>query len=153
MAEFDSEDFVWPEVRDMRPVDAARLLDDIERAASAANKRAELLKKRKGQAKATLNTVLEIYEQDAVDFTNSDGKRVRYTPYDFDVFNVADEEAFREWAAGESERYYDDTPRLRQEVFLDEMRRRHQDGEALPPGVVKWTDQRLSRSASTKRKA
>jgi hypothetical protein len=63
-----------------------------------------------------------------------------------------DEAAFREWAADEAERYYDDTPRLREQVFLDEMRRREEDREPLPPGVTSWTDTKISRTTVAQRR-
>jgi hypothetical protein len=151
--DYASEDYQFPEFDALRPADAGRLMDDIEREAQAANRRADRLKSRKAQAKALLNQVLEEYEQDSVRFTNAEGRQVQYTPYPFDVFNVDDEDAFKEWAAGEAERYYDETPRLREDVFRDEMRRRVQDGEDLPPGVRRWTDTKLSRSSAVRRKA
>jgi hypothetical protein len=150
--DFSSEDFQWPEVKDLRPVDALRLLDDIEREARAANKRAEKLKQRKAQAKQIALAVMEEYEQEATKVTTSDGNKVVYSTYPFDVFSVDNEEAFREWAATQSESYFDPTPKLREQLFLDEMRRRVQDGEPLPPGVRRWTDMRLSRSAAPKGK-
>lgn len=146
MPDYASEDFQWPEVKDLRPAQAGRLLDDIERESAAANKRADILKARKAQAKKIVGDVLEEYEQDNVRFTNSEGRSITYTPYEFDVFNIVDEEAFREWAGQQAERYYEEG--LRKGIFLDEMRRRHQDGEPLPPGVQKFTDVRYSRSAS-----
>lgn len=146
--DFSAEDFEWPQVKDLRPVDALRLLDDIEKEARAANKRAETLKRRKAQAKQIALAVLEEYEQDSTKVTTSDGAKVLYSTYPFDVFSVDDEEAFKGWAETQSESYFDPTPRLRESIFLDEMRRRVQDGEPLPPGVKRWTDTRLSRSAA-----
>jgi hypothetical protein len=146
--DFASEDFAWPEVKDLRPVDALRLLDDVEREARQANRRAEALKRRKAQAKQIALAVLEDYEQDSTKVRTSDGNKVIYSTYNFDVFSVDNEEAFREWAATQSESYFDPTPKLRDSIFLDEMRRRVQDGEPLPPGVKRWTDVRLSRSAA-----
>lgn len=141
-------DFEWPDVKSMRPVDALRLLDDIERESREANKRADDLKRRKAQAKQIALAVLEEYEQDSTKVTTSDGHKVLYSTYPFDVFTVDDEKRFAEWAETQSESYFDSTPRLRDGIFLDEMRRRVQDGEPLPPGVRRWTDTRLSRTAS-----
>lgn len=143
-----SEEFVWPEVKDLRPTDAGRLLDAIEREAAAANKRADLLKSRKAQAKALLGAVLEEYEQNGVRFTSATGKEVQYTPYDFDAFTVDNPEEFKPWAEMQSESYYDSTPKLRDAIFQAEMRRRLKDKEPLPPGVRRWTDVRYSRSAT-----
>jgi hypothetical protein len=142
-----AEDFKWPEVKDLRPSDAVRLLDDIEAAGRAANKRADILKTRKAQAKQIALAVMEEYDQPDAAAITAGGQKVRYTPYPFDVFSVDDEEAFREWSENQSESYFDASPKLRQSIFLDEMRRRHQDGEPMPPGVRRWTDIRLSRSA------
>lgn len=146
--DFADEDFQWPDISSMRPADAGRLLDDIEREAAAANKRADILKKRKAQAKQIVLAVVEDFEQESVDFRTAAGNKVRYTPYAFDVFSVDNREAFDEWAKTQSESYYDPTPKLREGVFLDEMRRRVQDGEPLPPGVKRYSDQRLSRTAA-----
>lgn len=145
-----SEDFQWPEVSKLRPADAGRLLDDIERMAREANARADLLKRRKAQAKQIAVAVLEEYELDALPFTNAEGRKVRYTPYDFDVFDVPpeNEAKFKAWADAQHESYYDSTPRRREGIFLEEMRRRLKDGEPMPPGVRRWTDTRLSRSAT-----
>lgn len=145
--DFASEDFQWPEVKDLRPAEAARLLDDIETASREANKRADILKARKAQAKQIALAVAEEYELSAIDTVTYGGQRVRYTPYSFDAFSVDNEEAFKEWAATQSESYYNAAPRLRDDIFRDEMRRRIQDGEPLPPGVRRWTDTRLSRTA------
>lgn len=142
-----SEDFRWPEVHELRPAEAARLLDDVEREAALANKRAKRLTERKAQAKQIVLAVADVYELEAIRTTTSAGKAVQYTPYPFDVFSVDNDEAFREWAAAQSESYYDSSPKLREQIFMDEMRRRVQDGEPLPPGVKRWTDTRLSRSA------
>lgn len=146
--DFGSEEFEWPEVTELRPSDAARLLYDVESAAAAANKRADILRSRKNEAKQIALTVAEIYEQPDISAITDDGRKVRYTPYPFDVFSVDDPAAFKEWAVSQSESFYDETPRLREEIFRDEMRRRDQDGEPLPPGVRKWSDTRLSRSAA-----
>jgi hypothetical protein len=148
--DFSAEDFEWPQVKDLRPVDALRLLDDVEREARLANKRAETLKRRKAQAKQIALAVMEDYEQDSAKVTTHDGNKVLFSTYPFDVFSVDDEPAFKEWASTQSESYFDPTPTLREGIFLDEMRRRVQDGEPLPPGVKRWTDTRLSRSAAPK---
>jgi hypothetical protein len=141
------ENFQWPSPDEIRPVDAGRLMDDIERESMAANKRAKMLTARKAQAKALVDAVLEINELDALPFTTSQGKRVTYTPYEFDAFTVDDYEAFEAWAETQHENYFDNSPKLREGIFRDEMRRRVADGEPLPPGVRRYSEQRLSRSA------
>lgn len=146
--DFAADDFEWPQVKDLRPSEAVRLLDDIERESRAANKRADILKARKAQAKQIAVAVLEEYEQPDASAITADGKKVRYTPYPFDAFTVDNPEAFKAWAATQNENYYDSTPKLREEIFRDEMRRRVSDGEDLPPGVRRWTDVRLSRTAT-----
>lgn len=150
MTDFASEGFEWPDVKSLRPADALRLLDDIERQAREANKRADDLRRRKAQAKQIALAVMEDYEQESTRVTMHDGNKVNYSTYTFDVFSVDDAAAFRKWAETQSESYFDPTPKLRESVFLDEMRRRVQDGEPLPPGVKRWTDVRLSRTAAAK---
>lgn len=152
--DYGAEEIEWPEPRDVRLVDAGRLLDDIERQATEANARAKRLTSRKTTAKLILKAALERDEQDSVVFTNSQGRKVTYTPYAFDVYNIVNEDEFKEWA----EEYADEggeafyAPALRKDIFLDEMRRRDKDGEALPPGVQKFSDERMSRSAMLKGK-
>lgn len=144
----------WPEPSEMRLVDAGRLLDDVERQATEANARAKRLTSRKTTAKMILKAVLEREEQDKVVFTNSQGRQVSYSPYNFDVYNIVNEDEFKAWA----EEYADEggeafyAPALRKDIFLDEMRRRDKDGEGLPPGVQKFSDERMSRSAAIKEK-
>lgn len=133
---------------ELKPADALRLLDDVEREAREANKRAETLKSAKSKARVIATQVLEQYELDTARTTLADGSTVQYTPYEFRAYRVADEEAFRAWAEGQIENYYDPTPKLREGTLRDECRRRVDDGEPLPPGVVEYTETRLSRSAT-----
>lgn len=129
------DEFIWPDVAGLRVADAVRLLYDIEEQATVANARAERLKKRKATARVIIQQVLEREELESGRAKTRDGKTIQYTPSTRDVFHVTDEEAFKAWAEEDAERYYDDTPRLREGIFLDEMRRRLQDKEPLPPGV------------------
>jgi hypothetical protein len=142
-----ADEWEWPETAGMRPVDAARLLNTIETEATAANRRAENLKKRKAQAKRIMEGILEDQELDSVRFTTDDGRRIQYTVGDtVDHFSIDDDEAFRQWAQEQAENYFE--PALRKEMFTDAMRRRVMDGEPLPPGVRRWSDVKLSRSSS-----
>ena len=150
--DYGAEEWEFPSLEDVTPEEAAKLWDAIERQASKANKRAALLKERKAAAKTLAINAVEASPYTSVRIELEDGREVNLTPYDWDVFSVKDEEAFKEWAAGEAENYYDDTPRLRDGVFLDEMRRRVQDQEPLPPGVVRWTDTKISRTAAPSRR-
>lgn len=145
--DYGAPDYKLPDARDLRPVDAARLMDDIERASTETNARKKRLDGLKSQVRNLVIEVLKDNELDSVRFTNSAGRKVQYTPYTWDVYNVTDEAAFREWAAGEAERFYGEA--LREGVFLDEMRARAKAGEPIPPGVSRFTDMKLSRSAAT----
>lgn len=140
------EEFTWPEVATLRVADAVRILYDVETQATEANRRAETLKARKAAARTILQQVLEREELETGRAKVRGGATVQYTPYDWDVFTVVDEDAFRNWAeTAASEAYY--APKLRDGIFLDEMRRLTQDGQPLPPGVKRTTIQKLNRSA------
>jgi hypothetical protein len=147
--DFASEEYVFPEVSELRPAAAGRLLDAIEREAALANRRADSLRSRKKQAKAILNAVLEEYEQEGVSFVNTEGRKVTYSERPFDAYDVVDEDAFKEWAGGQAETFYGEA--LREGVFRDHMRRMDQDGEPLPPGVRKYSETRYSRSSALKK--
>lgn len=147
------EEFEWPEVNQLRAADAIRLLYDIETQASAANARAERLKLRKATARTILAQVLEREGLESGRAKVRSGRVIQYTPYDWDVFDVVDEEAFNEWAGSQRERFYDPEPKFREGVFLDAMRAMRQNGQPLPPGVKRTTIQKLNRTAvASKRK-
>lgn len=141
-----AKEFEWPEIKDMRPADAARLLYDIEVATTAANARAKRLTSRKAQARKIVEAVAEEYELPEIATITSAGRKVRYRAEPVDYFSIDNPEAFRAWAETQSENYFDPTPKLREGIFRDEMRRRVQDREPLPPGVRRYTDTKLSRS-------
>jgi hypothetical protein len=145
--DFGAEEFQWPEVNQLRPAQAARLLDDIERQAAEANKRADRLKSRKAQAQQIVIAVADEYEEESVRFRSNTGRVVQYTPSVKQHFTIENEAEFKEWAGAQSENFYDPEPKLREGVFRDEMRRRMQDGEGLPPGVRKYDAIGLSRSS------
>lgn len=136
----------------MEVADAFELLDEIEHQAQLANKRADTLKERKAQAKKIALDVLDIKRQKGARIEGHEGRDVQYTPYDFDVFNVVDHEAFGEWAETADESFYDTNPRLRGEVFQGAMRQLHQDKQPLPPGVQRYSEVRLSRTAVAQRR-
>lgn len=143
-----SEDFEWPDPGTLLPDEAMRLLDDFEEEAKKANKRADTLKERKRTAKIIALDTLKQYRLKSATTETADGKDVRYTPYDFEIFTVEEPRAFMEWALKQDENYFDNAPKLREEVFLSNMRRMYKDGEPLPPGVKRYTEPRLSRSAT-----
>jgi hypothetical protein len=125
-----------------------RLLDEAEAAASAANKAAEQAKARKAAVKALALQAFDIHEQESARVRMESGAVVQYTPYKFRVFTVADEAAFKAWAQEHGEEsFYDPEPKLREQLVIDEARRRYDDGEPLPPGVVTYEDDRISRTA------
>lgn len=144
--DYGAEDYELPILVGLDPAEAAALWDQIERASRDANKRAARLKERKAAAKELALQAVEASPYTSVRVEGAGGRDVQITPYPWTVFDIADEEAFKEWAAGEAERYYDDSPRLRESVFLEEMRRREEDHESLPPGVKSWTDTKISRT-------
>lgn len=144
--DYGAPDFEFPSLEGLDPSEAAMLWDRIERASREANARAKRLKERKAMAKQLALQAVEASPYTSVRIEGAEGRDVQITPYPWTVFRIVDEEAFREWAAGEAERYYDDSPRLRDDVFLEEMRRRDEDHEPLPPGVTSWTDTKISRT-------
>ena len=148
MSEADpgAEEFEWPQIKDLRPADAARLLNDIETAATEANARAKRLTSRKAQAQKIVEAVAEEYELPEISTITGAGRKVRYSVQPQDFFSIDNPEAFEAWAAEQAENYFDPTPKLREGIFRDEMRRRVQDHEPLPPGVRRYTGTKLSRS-------
>lgn len=150
--DYGSPDFEFPDVNTLDPSEAGKLWDAIERQATEANKRAKRLKHRRAVAKELALQSIEASPYTSVRIPGALGREVNLTPYSWTVFTIVDEDAFKSWAEGEVERYYDDTPRLREGVFLDEMRRREADKEALPPGVTSWTDTKISRTTVPQRR-
>lgn len=150
--DYGAEDWQFPNASDMDVVQAGQLWDAIEREARAANRRADLLKARKAQAKALALEVIDASGQTSARVPVADGREVNLTPYTWEVFSVKDEVEFKAWADTAVEDFYDRSPKLREQVFLDEMRRRSQDGEPLPPGVVRWEDTRISRTTAAPRR-
>lgn len=150
--DYSSEDWEFPDASDMDPADAAKLWDEIERQAREANKRAKKLAERKATAKELSIQTLEASPYTSVRIEGVEGREVQVTPYPWTIHTIKDEVAFKEWCAGEAERYYDATPKLREDVFRDEMRRREADGEPLPPGVTSWTDTKISRTTVPQRR-
>lgn len=149
--DYAAEDWEFPDASDMEPHEAAALWDEIERQARATNRRKKLLDARKAAAKELALKAIEASPHKRVTIEGAEGRDVTMTPYPWTIHTIKDEEAFKEWAAGEAERYYDSTPRLREDVFRDEMRRREADKEPLPPGVVSWTDFKISRTTAPSR--
>lgn len=152
MVDYGAEDFEFPSLEGLDPAEAGAVWDAIERASTEANKRAKRLKERKSVAKELVLRAIEDSPYTSVRVPGPNGRDVQMTPYPWTVFRVVDDAAFKEWAAGEAERYYDDEPRLRESVFLEEMRRRDEDHEELPPGVVSWTDTKISRTTVAARR-
>lgn len=144
--DYGAEDFEFPDLASLDPAEAAALWDRIEREAAQANKRAARLKDRKIVAKELALKAVEASPYSSVRIEGAEGRDVQITPYPWTVFTIVDEGQFKDWAEGEAERYYDDTPRLREGLFLEEMRRRDEDKEPLPPGVSSWTDTKISRT-------
>lgn len=151
--DYAAEDWEFPEIDEsIDPAEAARLWDEIERQSREANKRAKKLAERKAAAKELALRVIEASPYTSVRIEGAEGREVQITPYPWTIHQVVDESEFKLWAMGEAERYYDATPRLREDVFRDEMRRREADGEPLPPGVKSWTDTKISRTTVPQRR-
>jgi hypothetical protein len=144
--DYGDPDFEFPRIEDLDPNEAAQLWDRIERQAAEANKRAARLKERKSAAKELALRAIEASPYTSVRVEGAEGRDVQITPYPWTVFRIVDEDEFRDWAKDEDERYYDESPKLRESVFLEEMRRREEDHEPLPPGVSSWTDTKISRT-------
>lgn len=151
--DYGAEDFEFPSLDGLDPAEAAQLWDLIERESKEANKRAARLKERKSVAKELALRAIEDSPYTSVRVEGANGRDVQITPYPWTVFRIVNEEEFRAWADGEAERYYDDTPQLREGLFLEEMRRRENDREPMPPGVTSWTDTKISRTAVAQRKS
>ncbi len=137
-----------PDFETTKPADALRLFDQMDREAREANKAAKLAAQRKAKAKAFALQVLENYELESVKAEVEPGKKAMFSTYEFRAYRVVDEEEFKAWAAEQDESYYDESPRLRESVLLDECRRRFDDGEALPPGVQEYIETRISKNAA-----
>jgi Arc/MetJ family transcription regulator len=146
------EDFEFPALEELDIPSVARLWYDLDQAATAANKRAARLKERRAAVKDLAIEVVRASGQTGGSAEVGDGREVQITPYAWEVFQIVNEEQFKEWAAGEVENYYDSTPRLRESIFLDHMRKLSQDRAPLPPGVKRWEDIRISRTAKPRRR-
>lgn len=152
--DWGTEEVEWPEPGTMRLADAVQMVYDIETQATAANKRAETLKTHKVQAHVILEQVIEREELESARARTRQGKIIQYTPGERDEFTFDNEDEFKAWAAERGdENYYDPEPKLRKDIFRDEMRRRVQDKEPLPPGVRRVGIPTLNRTAvATKRR-
>lgn len=142
-----AEDFEFPALDDLDPVKAGQLWSAIEMEAREANKRADRLKERKQIAKALTIAAIDASGQTGARVPLPNGREVNLTPYTQDQYSIKNQEEFDAWAAGQAERFYDETPRLREGVFKDHMRMLEQTGQPLPPGVVRWRDTKISRTA------
>lgn len=156
-------DWEFPDPSEMSAEEAAQVWDTIERQAREANRRAEALKNRKRTAREVTLALVEASPFSSVRVPVMGGREVNLTPYDFDEYSIKNEAAFKEWASGRlaahypgietpAENYYDDTPRLREDILKSEMRRRTQDHEPLPPGVIRYTITKISRTTAARRR-
>src|SRR6266498_310069 len=152
MSEPGDVGFELPDARDLSVVEAGRLWDKIDRAATEANARAVRLKQHRAAVKDLAIRVVEASGQTSARVPLEDGREIQMTPYDWEVFAIKDEGAFKEWAAEFAseggEDFYDSSPKLREGIFLDYMRMRSQSRQPLPPGVTRWSDVRISRTAA-----
>lgn len=151
--DIEEEDTRSPEeeAEDWKPADAARATWVAEQAVGEANRAVEAARKAKKRAMAITLAVLEQYELDGVPTTLADGRRINYYTELFRTYNIADEGRFSAWEAEQDESYYTTKRVLREDIFLDECRRRHDDDEELPPGVVKVEFRKLKHKSAPKR--
>lgn len=151
-----AEDWNFPDASDISVPEAVKLWATVDATATEANRRAARLKERRAKAKALALAKIEERRKETGESKATveldDGREITATPYEWEVFTVVDWPAFRKWAEGQEESYWDPEPTFREGIFLDAMRRRSHDGEPLPPGVTRWTDTRISRSATPKRR-
>ena len=131
---------------------ALRALDEAESATSRANKAVEQARKAKKRAEALVLAVYEHQETTTGKLTRDDGRKVLFYTEQFRTFNIKDETKFRAWEAEQDENYFEQKTALREQIFLDEMRRLDDDKQPLPPGVVKVSFPKLKRKADTPRR-
>lgn len=141
------------EIETLTPADAVRAVDRAEAAVAVANRAIEDARKQKKRAKAVALAVLEKFELDSAKTTIDSGDRVLFYTERFRTFNIVDEPRFDAWEAEQDENYYEERRTLRGDLFLEECHRRENDGEPLPPGVVKYEELRLKRKADPKRRS
>jgi hypothetical protein len=147
-----AEDYEFPSLDDLDPVKAGQLWSAIEMEAAEANRRAARLKERKQVAKALTIAAIDASGQTGARVPLPNGREVNLTPYTQDHYSVKDQAEFEDWAKDQAERFWDETPRFREGVFQDHMRGLEQRGEPLPPGVVRWRDTKISRTAVPQRR-
>lgn len=149
--DLDEGDSVNPEeVEELRPADAMRSVEEAEAAVSEATAALEQARKQKKRAHAVALAVLEAYELDSA--KSKVTKRLFYTE-EFRDFQIKDEGKFRAWEAEQDENYFETQTKLREQIFKDEMRRRDDDREPLPPGVVKVSFPKLKQKADQKKRS
>ena len=150
------EDYELPKATELTPPDVIRLWHEIE----ASNREAGQRKNRlKDLAKAMQGLALEVVEQSGQTSARAEvepGRELQITPYDWEIFDIVDQEAFDEWRQEYEdeggEHFYDSTPRLRESIFQDAMRLLSQNKRPLPPGVRRYTEPRVSKTAVASRR-
>lgn len=150
------EGYQLPDARDLTPPEVIRLWHEIEADAREANKRKDRLKDLKAAIQPLAITVVEESGQTSARAEVENGRELQITPYDWEVFDVIDQKAFDEWRkqyeAEGGEHFYDSSPRLRESIFLEAMRLRSQDHKPLPPGVRRYSEVRISKTAVPQRR-
>lgn len=146
------EDWEFPDASELDIPAVIKLWYDLDTTATEANKRAARLKERRAAVKDLAIKVVEASGQTGGSAEVGNGREVQITPYPWEVFAITDEAAFKDWAADNAEDFYDSTPKLREGLFQDTMRRMSQDGQPIPPGVKRWEDIRISRTAKPMRR-
>lgn len=148
-----AEDWTFPDARELTPPEVIRLWTLLDMAGTEANKRAARLKERRSAVKELALKVLDASGQTSAraKVDEAQGREIQITPYDWEAFNIKDPEAFQAWAAEYAdeggEQFYDSSPKLREGIFQDAMRELSQNNQPIPPGVVRFPDVRISRTA------
>ena len=150
-----AEDWEFPDARELSPAEAIRLWDAIERESAEAGKRKKRLTERKAIAQQVAIEVVKASGQTGARAAVASGREFQITPYEWDAFTVVDPVAWEAWLEehpDERAEFYDSSPKIREQVWMDAMRLRVQDRQPLPPGVKRWTDTRISKTAVPTRK-
>lgn len=149
--DFGAPEWEFPDFGTMKPGDITRMLYELEAQLAETSARHDRLTKRKAAFRLQVAELARDLGLNALDAVVQDGERkVRYTPDSKDHYSIENQEAFDTWLAEtqQRERYFERPVTLRRQVFEDDMRRRHKDGEPLPPGVKRYTELKLGKSSA-----
>lgn len=149
--DFGAPEWEFPDFGTMKPGDVARMLYELEAQLAETSARHDRLTKRKAAFRLQVAELAgELGLQSLPAIVDDGARKVQYTPDFKDHYSIENQEEFDAWMAetGQRERYFERPVTLRQRVFEDDMRRRHKDGEPLPPGVKRYTELKLGKSSA-----